>query len=82
MKKLLDERARAGAAHTDDAPPDGKPERLLSPKEVLRRIDLSRSTLWRLERAGEFPRRRVLSRNRVGYSEAEIAAWIRARKTR
>lgn len=53
--------------------------RILRVKDVTRRTGLSRTTLWRLERVGEFPARRRLSSNAVGWIAAEVDAWIRAR---
>ena len=47
--------------------------------EVRRRVGLSRSTIWRLERQGLFVKRRRLSANAVGWPEDEIEAWLRAR---
>jgi prophage regulatory protein len=40
---------------------------------------LSRSTRWRLERAGEFPRRHPISPGCVGWLRSEIEAWVTAR---
>lgn len=40
---------------------------------------LSRSTRWRLERAGQFPRRRKLSARAVGWIAAEVERWMRER---
>jgi predicted DNA-binding transcriptional regulator AlpA len=37
---------------------------------------LSRTTRWRLERDGKFPRRRKLSSNAVGWLESEIRESI------
>ena len=48
--------------------------------EVRRRVGLSRSTIWRLERRGLFVKRRRLSANAVGWPEDEIEAWLRARR--
>ena len=54
--------------------------RLLRFPEMKPRIgDLSRSTVWRLERAGKFPARRQISTNSVGWLESEIDAWIAGR---
>jgi prophage regulatory protein len=47
--------------------------------ECWRRTGLSRSTRWRLERKGKFPRRRQLSPGCSGWLASEIAAWIAAR---
>jgi prophage regulatory protein len=46
---------------------------------VRARTGLSRSTIWRLERRGEFPRHRRISRNVVAWVEAEVSAWIQAK---
>ena len=40
---------------------------------------LSRSTIWRLERDGLFPRRRVVSTKIIAWDETEIEDWIRSR---
>lgn len=53
--------------------------------KVLRRPDvcgltgLSYSTIYRLERRGDFPRRRRLGPNAVGWLAAEVNRWIEAR---
>lgn len=58
------------------------PDRLLSEKEVRQRAGgIGRSTLWRWERAGSFPRRRQVGPGRVGWRESEVDAWIRALPT-
>jgi len=41
---------------------------------------LSKSTRWRLERAGRFPRRRRLSTRSVGWLTKEIYDWLLSRK--
>jgi prophage regulatory protein len=54
-------------------------ERILRQPEIERRTGLSRTTIWRLERSGDFPpRRRVLS-NTIGWIESEIDRWIAER---
>ena len=40
---------------------------------------LSRSTIWRLEKNGQFPARRKLSANSVGWSLIELQAWMQSR---
>lgn len=47
--------------------------------EVRRRVGLSRSTIWRLEREGQFVLRRRLSVHAVGWPEDEIEDWLRTR---
>ena len=47
--------------------------------EVQKRVGLSRSTIWRLEREGLFVRRVQLSPNAVGWVEEEVDEWILSR---
>jgi len=53
--------------------------KILNPSEVVERTGLSRVTLWRLEKAGKFPRRLNTSFSRIGWIEAEIDKWIETR---
>jgi prophage regulatory protein len=53
--------------------------RLLRFPDVRNRTGLSRSTIWRLERDGSFPRHRRISANAVAWPEDEVVAWIRSR---
>lgn len=54
-------------------------ERLLRHEEVIERTGLSAVTIWRMERKGDFPRRRQVSPNRVGWIASEVDEWIRSR---
>lgn len=56
-------------------------ERLLRLGDVLDRTGLSRTSLWRLEQAGDFPRRRRLGPNMVAWLESEITEWLQSRPT-
>jgi prophage regulatory protein len=42
---------------------------------------LSRSTRYRLEKLGQFPRRRQLSPNTIGWVLAEIEEWAGSRRS-
>ncbi len=53
--------------------------RFLRIDEVINKVGLSRPTIWRLERAGEFPKRRQLGRNSVGWVEEEVEEWMESR---
>tara|TARA_B100000315_G_scaffold147139_1_gene136146 strand:- start:1052 stop:1252 length:201 start_codon:yes stop_codon:yes gene_type:complete len=53
--------------------------RILNAAEVGRCTNLSRVTIWRMERSGKFPPRVSISANRVGWREDEIEAWIESR---
>lgn len=49
--------------------------------QVFNITKLSKSTRWRLEKAGKFPKRRQLSANAVGWLASEIEEWIASRET-
>ncbi len=49
---------------------------ILRTNDVTQKTGLSRTTLWRLERKGDFPKRIRLGANSVGWREEEIEAWI------
>jgi len=49
---------------------------LISRNEVLKQTSLSQATLWRKERAGEFPKAVKISTNRVAYDAEAVEAWI------
>lgn len=51
------------------------PGRLLKISDVVREVSLSQATIYRMMARGEFPRSRVISRQRVAWIEAEIEAW-------
>jgi len=47
--------------------------------EVKETTGLSRTTVWRLERAGGFPKRRQLGGNCVAWLESEVRGWMETR---
>lgn len=53
---------------------------IIRPRYLQALTGLSRTTIWRLERAGEFPKRIKLSSGAVGYKLDEIQAWIDSRE--
>lgn len=54
---------------------------VLSKAATRRQVGLSDSSIYRLEKKGEFPKRIRLSANRVGYRREEVFAWLRERST-
>ena len=48
-------------------------------RQVMQVTGLSRMTIYRLELAGKFPKRRQLSENSVAWLESDIAAWADSR---
>ena len=57
------------------------PDRILRANEVVALTGLSRTTLWRLERGGDFPTRRRLSSFAVGWVLSEVTEWLESRQT-
>ncbi len=49
---------------------------LLPFKEVRQMTGLSRSTIFRYEKAGNFPRRKILSARAVRWEKSEIESWM------
>lgn len=54
---------------------------IVRPRDLPAFTGLSRTTIWRLERAGLFVRRIRLSAGAVGYRMADIQAWLDSRQT-
>lgn len=48
---------------------------ILRPRDLPAFTGLSRTTIWRLERDGKFPKRVRLSAGAVGYRRSEVEAW-------
>lgn len=59
--------------------PDQIEDRFLREPEVKHITGLSRTTRWRLERAGKFPRRKRISDNAVAWSALQISKWLAER---
>ena len=55
------------------------PVKFLRFATVRERTGLSRSTIWRLERRGDFPKHRRISANAVAWVEEEVAHWIQSK---
>ncbi len=55
-------------------------DRIIRKKELLPHIGLSDVTIWRMERAGKFPRRIRLGGNSCGWYESEIIEWQEQKK--
>ena len=55
-------------------------DRFIRAKEIYRKTGLSRSTIWRLEQQGDFPRRRLIAPHTVGWLETEVERWLKSRQ--
>jgi prophage regulatory protein len=53
--------------------------KILNLKEVIEKVGLSTTTIWRLERRGEFPKRIKLSPNRRGWEDTQVQEWVDTR---
>lgn len=55
-------------------------EKALTAKEVQQKIGLGRTTIWRLEKNGQFPKRRKFGIRAVRWLESEVDKWLESRK--
>lgn len=68
--------ARRAEGETEDCTRDKSgTRRMLSEKQVLEIIPVGRTTLYRMEKTGRFPRSTYISPNRRVWFEDEIVAW-------
>ncbi len=56
-------------------------QRLASVKATAVRLGVSKATLYRMVRAGTFPKQVRISLHRVGFVEHEVDAWIKEKMT-
>lgn len=66
------------------APPpfDELEDRILPWLQVKIICGLSRTTVWRMQKSGDFPAAVQVSHNRVGWWQSELLAWKRSRTPR
>ena len=50
-----------------------------STEEAVGITGLSRTSIWRLEKRGDFPARRQITPQRVGFLACEVLAWAETR---
>ena len=63
-----DQRSSVAAPLQDD--------RFLKIDDVMVRLGVSRSTIWRLTQSGDFPRPVAISPGRKGWLKSQVDAWI------
>jgi prophage regulatory protein len=80
-KKLAEGLSSRGlpTVYAGDPRLDQVPLKLIRFKTVRDRTGLSRSTIWRLERTGAFPKHHRISANAVAWVEHDVVDWIRAK---
>ena len=54
------------------------PRRMLNEKQLLDIVPLSRTSIYRLEKSGKFPRSTYISPNRRVWFEDEVVGWQNA----
>jgi prophage regulatory protein len=60
----------------EDRAPEQRPRSMLSEKQVLAIVPIARSTLWRLERTGRFPKGSYIpGTRRKFWCQDEVRAW-------
>ena len=69
---------RQEAEQVDVASVRPEPRRMLNEKQVLEIVPVARTTLFRMEKAGRFPKGTYISPNRKIWFEDEIIAWQNA----
>ena len=55
-------------------------DRIVRTSELQQIVGLSRSTIWRLEQKGDFPKRVPLGSSSVGWLKSDVEAWLQQRK--
>ncbi|QSF54861.1 helix-turn-helix transcriptional regulator [Brevundimonas fontaquae] len=66
----------------EPSPFDDLEDRILPWSQVKVICGLSRTTVWRMQKTGDFPACVQVSQNRVGWWQSELLAWRRARTPR
>jgi prophage regulatory protein len=51
-------------------------DRILTTEQVLEILPVSKSTLWRLEKQGIFPRHFKVGSRKNGWLESDVQSWI------
>jgi prophage regulatory protein len=55
-------------------------ERVIRKKELCEILNISSSTIWRWEKAGNFPKRLCLGQRIVGWLWSDIEAWLESKQ--
>jgi prophage regulatory protein len=51
-------------------------KRIIRKPEMLARVGVSDTTLWRMERDGKFPKRRTIGAGIAGWISTEVDEWF------
>ena len=55
-------------------------DEIIRPRNLPLITGISRTTTWRLEKLGQFPKRVKLSARTVGYRLSEVIVWLEERQ--
>ena len=58
-----------------------QPDTFIRATQLRAITGLSRTTVWRLEKTGQFPQRRKIGVKSVAWLQSEIVAWMHTRTT-
>jgi len=76
--QLLNHLLNSIKGETIEAKETNAVDKIIRSKEVQELTSLSRTTLWRLERKGEFPARVPLTSGSIGWRLSEVQQWIKS----
>jgi prophage regulatory protein len=68
----------AAAADAGGGAAKSRPRRMLNEKQVLEIVPVGRTTLYRMEKSGRFPKSTYISPNRRVWFADQIVAWQNA----
>jgi predicted DNA-binding transcriptional regulator AlpA len=69
-------KANRQQAETEDGGPDKSgPRKMLNEEQILQLVPVSQTTLWRMQKRGQFPKSTYISANRRVWFEDEVVAW-------
>lgn len=71
-RKTIEQAPVDDANASDDR---ARPRRMLNERQVLAIVPVGRSTLWRMEKAGKFPKAKHIATNRRIWFEDQVIAW-------
>jgi prophage regulatory protein len=74
-------RAHSSADSAKSDPQPVSRSKIVRIKDLIERLGVSRSTIWRWERSKLLPPRRQIGPNVVGWTDDEIELFIRSRPT-
>jgi predicted DNA-binding transcriptional regulator AlpA len=49
---------------------------IITQSETARRLSVSKTTLWRLAKRKDFPRKVYITTKKIGFIESELDEWI------